>query len=128
MKEGPPDQGEAAAALMTALRGSLENLDRALNRGGLKRIKELVAECRHDAASVQRVRAYLDSEIVTSCLTELLDYENKAIAVARKYYDDGIDSVEALLGMEGTAPSESPGDVSANSRAEADMARRDGSQ
>ena len=50
---GPPDKGEATAALMTALRESLENLNKALNRGGLKRIKELVVECHHDATLVQ---------------------------------------------------------------------------
>ena len=120
---GPPERGEAAAALMTALRGSLENLDKALNRGGLKRIKELVAECRHDAASVQEVRADLDPEVVATCMTELQNYESKAIAVARKYYDDGIDSVEALLGMEGSSPGMGPRAIPNDSPAAADTAR-----
>ena len=125
---GPPASkstpGEAAAALMTAFRGSLGDLERALQRGGLKRIKELVVECKHDAEALQRVRNELDGETVNQCIAELRNYETKAIAVARKYYDDSIDTVEALLGISYQPPGSS--EAEKTTRSEASTARTGG--
>ena len=104
-----PSASESAAAFMTGLRGSLEDLDRALNRGGgLKRIKEVVAQCHKDSAALQAVRDELDYETVENCLAELKDYEARAITVAKKYYDDGIETVEDLLGIGAAGPAPAP--------------------
>ena len=123
---GPPTSGEAAAALMTALKGSMQDLERALNRGGLKRIKELVAECRHDAEALQGLRAELDGATVDSCLEELREYEEKAIGVAKKYYDESINTVEALLGTWGPSGPPVTSENSKTPRGEAHRARPGG--
>ena len=125
---GPPasesSPGEVAAALMTAFRGSLGDLEKALQRGGLKRIKESVAECRQDAESLQRVRHELDGETVNQCMADLCNYETKAISVARKYYDDSIDTVEALLGI--THQPKSSSEAEKTTQSEAGTARVSG--
>ena len=105
---GPPTVGEAVLALMTALKGSTQDLEPAINQGGHRRIKELVAECCHDAGALLELRNELDEATVDGFLEELKEYKRKAIIIAKKYYDEGIEMVEALLGAWGSPGPQSP--------------------
>ena len=85
-----------------------------------------MAECRHDAEALQGLRAELDGATVDGCLEELREYEERAIGVAKKYYDEGIDTVEALLGTWGSSGPPVTSENSNTPRGEAHRARPGG--
>ena len=85
-----------------------------------------MAECRHDAEALKGLRAELDGATVDGCLAELKEYEEKAIGVAKKYYDEGIDTVEALLGTWGSSGPHLTSENSKTPRGDAGGARPGG--
>ena len=122
LKWAPPTVGEAVLALMKALKGSTEDLEPAINQGGHRCIEELVAECCHDAGALLELRNELDEATVDGFLEELKEYKRKAIIIAKKYYDEGIEMVEALLGAWGSPGPQSPSKNSKTPSGEASKA------
>ena len=73
----PPTESELAATRIMALRGSLEDLERAITRKGVKRIREVVLKCQRNEANLLEVRDGLDASVVENCIEELRDLEKK---------------------------------------------------
>ena len=95
----PPTNSEMAASRMTALRSSLENLEKAVTRKGVKRIKESIIRCRKNEAELLEVQHELDTIVVEDCIAEMRSLETRAIEVAAQYYDETIQTVEGLLSI-----------------------------
>ena len=95
----PITDSELAASRMTALRGSLEDLERAIARKGVKRIREGILKCRKHEASLLEVRRELDTSVVEDCIQEFRSLEKRAVEVANQYYDDTIHDINSLLSI-----------------------------
>ena len=95
----PPTNGEMAAYGITAVRSSLEDLERAVARKIVKRIKESVLKCQKQESELLKVKHKLDTTVVDECLTELRSLEAKAVEAATQYYDDSIQDIGGLLSI-----------------------------
>ena len=103
----PPTSTELAASRLTALRGAIEDLERAVARKGVKRIRENVIQCRKKEAELAEYRGELEASLVEDCETELRSLEEKAVELASQYYDENIEDIESLLKVGGEPPNPS---------------------
>ena len=98
---------ELAASRMMALRGALEDLERAIARKGVKRIRENVIQCRKREAELAESRGELETSLMEDCEAELRSLEEKAVELASQYYDENIQDIESLLKVGGEPPDSS---------------------
>ena len=97
---GPPTALEGAAQKLTALKVAMQDLKKALDRKGVRWIRECVARCRLQKAEVEKVADLLDQGVVAETFSDLLEGESMAVALAAQYFDEKIKDVEGLLGIE----------------------------
>ena len=102
---------ENAASKLTSLKGSMQDLKKALDRKGVRWIRECVAKCRRLKAEVEEVAGLLDSEVVAETFRDLQEGEGMAVTLAAQYFDEKIKDVEGLLGI-GRVPQGSVQNVS----------------
>ena len=95
---------EVAAACMTALLESVEDLEQAVTRKGVKQIKDCVIRCRKEEENLLQVHEHLEEAVVGECITLLRGLEDKAVSASAQYYDGNIRDIDALLALGGPQP------------------------